>query len=45
VWVNTYGEFNAGAPWGGTKSSGLGRDCGPDGLGKYLETSTIWVAG
>jgi acyl-CoA reductase-like NAD-dependent aldehyde dehydrogenase len=45
VWVNTYGDFNAGAPWGGTKASGLGRDCGPDGLGKYLETKTIWMAG
>jgi acyl-CoA reductase-like NAD-dependent aldehyde dehydrogenase len=45
VWVNTYGDFSATAPWGGAKASGLGRDCGPDGVGKYLETKTVWLAG
>lgn len=45
VWVNTYGDFSASAPWGGAKASGLGRDCGPDGLNKYLETKSVWVAG
>jgi phenylacetaldehyde dehydrogenase len=43
VWVNTYSEFCATAPWGGTKVSGLGRDCGPDGLDKHLETKTVWL--
>ncbi|MGY1664108.1 aldehyde dehydrogenase family protein [Geodermatophilus sp. SYSU D00705] len=45
VWVNTYGDFSATAPWGGAKASGLGRDCGPDGLAKHLETKTVWLAG
>ncbi|MCW2839211.1 MAG: betaine-aldehyde dehydrogenase [Aeromicrobium sp.] len=43
IWVNTYGSFNAAAPWGGYKSSGLGRDCGPEGLDKYLQTKTVWM--
>ncbi|NHC24330.1 aldehyde dehydrogenase family protein [Nocardioides sp. IC4_145] len=44
VWVNTYGDFNAAAPWGGFRASGLGRDCGPEGLDKYLQTKTVWMA-
>lgn len=44
VWINTYGDFNAAAPWGGFRSSGLGRDCGPEGLDKYLQTKTVWMA-
>jgi len=44
VWVNTYGDFNAAAPWGGYKASGLGRDCGPEGLDKYLQTKTVWMS-
>lgn len=43
TWVNTYGEFNAAAPWGGVKSSGIGHDCGPEGLDKYLQTRTVWM--
>lgn len=45
VWVNTYTNFAASVPWGGVKNSGLGgKDCGPDGVEKFLETKTIWVA-
>jgi phenylacetaldehyde dehydrogenase len=44
VWVNTYGDFSAAAPWGGVKNSGIGRDCGPEGLEKYLETKTVWLS-
>jgi acyl-CoA reductase-like NAD-dependent aldehyde dehydrogenase len=29
------------APFGGFKASGLGRECGPEGLDAYLETQTI----
>jgi acyl-CoA reductase-like NAD-dependent aldehyde dehydrogenase len=44
VWVNTYGDFSAAAPWGGVKASGVGRDCGPEGLDKYLQTKTVWMS-
>ena len=44
VWVNTYADYNAAAPFGGTKSSGLGKDCGPDGLDKFLESQTVWMS-
>jgi acyl-CoA reductase-like NAD-dependent aldehyde dehydrogenase len=44
VWVNTYGDFSAAAPWGGVKNSGIGHDCGPEGLDKYLQTKTVWLS-
>jgi len=44
IWVNTYADFNAAGPWGGYKSSGLGRDCGPEGLDKHLQTKTVWMS-
>lgn len=43
VWVNTYNQFDACAPWGGFKQSGYGRDNGKEGLEKYLQTKTVWV--
>ncbi|MCV7103525.1 aldehyde dehydrogenase family protein [Mycobacterium palustre] len=44
VWVNTYADYNAAAPFGGFKNSGLGKDCGPEGIDKYLQTQTIWMS-
>ncbi|KWX68324.1 betaine aldehyde dehydrogenase [Mycobacterium sp. NAZ190054] len=44
VWVNTYADYNAAAPFGGVKGSGIGRDCGPEGLEKYLDTQTVWMS-
>ncbi|MAC80258.1 MAG: betaine-aldehyde dehydrogenase [Rhodobacteraceae bacterium] len=43
VWVNTYNQFDAAAPWGGYKQSGYGRDNGMAGIGKYLQTKAVWV--
>lgn len=43
VWVNTYNQFDAAAPFGGYKQSGYGRDGGKEGLDKYLQTKTIWI--
>lgn len=44
VWVNTYADYNAAAPFGGFKGSGLGRDCGPEALDKYVDTQTVWMS-
>jgi acyl-CoA reductase-like NAD-dependent aldehyde dehydrogenase len=43
VWVNTYNVYDSGAPFGGYKASGFGRDLGREGLDGYLETKTVWV--
>jgi acyl-CoA reductase-like NAD-dependent aldehyde dehydrogenase len=43
VWVNTYNFYDPGAPFGGFKASGFGRDLGTDALDGYLETKTVWV--
>jgi aldehyde dehydrogenase (NAD+) len=44
VYVNTWGNVEPPAPFGGFKSSGLGREHGHDGLDAYLETKTVWTA-
>ena len=43
VWVNTYNFYDPGAPFGGFKASGFGRDLGTEALDGYLETKTVWV--
>ena len=37
VWINTYNKFDPGAPFGGFKESGYGREGGLQGLHPYLE--------
>lgn len=44
IWVNCYDVFDAGAPFGGFKMSGMGRELGEEGLKAYLETKTVTVA-
>ncbi len=44
VYINTWGAVDPSAPFGGFKSSGLGREHGHDGLSAYLETKTVWTA-
>jgi len=44
VYVNTWGNAEPLAPFGGFKASGLGREHGHDGLDAYLETKTVWAA-
>ncbi len=43
VWVNTYGLYDAAAPFGGTKQSGFGREMGQDALDLYTQVKTVWV--
>jgi acyl-CoA reductase-like NAD-dependent aldehyde dehydrogenase len=44
VYINTWGNVEAPAPFGGFKASGIGREHGHDGLDAYLETKTVWTA-
>ena len=43
VWVNCYDVFDAGAPFGGYKLSGIGRELGEYGLEAYTEVKTVTV--
>jgi aldehyde dehydrogenase (NAD+) len=44
VWVNCYDVFDAGAPFGGFKMSGLGRELGQYALQLYTEVKTVTMA-
>jgi aldehyde dehydrogenase (NAD+) len=43
VWVNCYDVFDAAAPFGGFKMSGIGRELGEYGLENYTEVKTVTV--
>jgi acyl-CoA reductase-like NAD-dependent aldehyde dehydrogenase len=43
VYVNCWGTVDAGAPFGGFKASGIGREHGREGLEAYLETKVVWT--
>jgi aldehyde dehydrogenase (NAD+) len=42
VWVNEWHVLNMGAPFGGFKQSGIGREFGAEGLNAYTEVKTIY---
>lgn len=44
VWVNCYDVFDAAAPFGGFKMSGIGRECGEAGLQNYTELKTVTMS-
>lgn len=43
VWINTYGNINITAPFGGYKHSGFGREMGQEALQLFTETKSVWV--
>jgi acyl-CoA reductase-like NAD-dependent aldehyde dehydrogenase len=43
IWVNTYNQFDAAAPFGGYKQSGYGREMGHAALDAYTQTKTAWI--
>lgn len=43
VWVNGYNLLDATSPWGGVKTSGLGREMGSDALQHYVAIKATWV--
>ncbi|CAD5210233.1 unnamed protein product [Bursaphelenchus okinawaensis] len=44
VWVNCYNVFDAAAPFGGFKMSGIGRELGEYALENYTETKCVTIA-
>jgi acyl-CoA reductase-like NAD-dependent aldehyde dehydrogenase len=43
VWINQYNWYDSGAPFGGYKQSGFGRELGRLALDHYTESKTVWV--
>jgi aldehyde dehydrogenase (NAD+) len=43
IYINSFDYFDANTPFGGFKSSGIGRELGKEGLKAYLETKTVMV--
>ncbi|MFS0644440.1 aldehyde dehydrogenase family protein [Siminovitchia sp. 179-K 8D1 HS] len=43
VWINDYGLEMEGAPFGGYKQSGIGRELGSYALNEYTEVKSVWV--
>jgi aldehyde dehydrogenase (NAD+) len=43
VWVNCFDVFDAAAPFGGFKQSGIGRELGEYGLQQYTEVKTVTI--
>ncbi len=42
VWINTYRALAFNSPFGGYKSSGLGRANGMESVEQYLQTKSVW---
>lgn len=42
--MNCYDVFDCNTPFGGFKSSGIGRELGPGSVNNYLENKTVIVA-
>ena len=44
VWINCYDVFDAAAPFGGFKMSGIGRELGAAALNNYTESKTVTMS-
>ena len=43
IGVNCWAPIDAGLPWGGMKTSGIGRECGLSGVLAYTEEKAVTV--
>jgi aldehyde dehydrogenase (NAD+) len=43
VWINTYRALTFNSPFGGYKSSGIGRQNGIEAVYQYLQTKSVWT--
>ena len=44
VWVNNYRATSFTSPFGGYKSSGIGRESGSEAIKEYLHTKSVWIS-
>jgi acyl-CoA reductase-like NAD-dependent aldehyde dehydrogenase len=44
VWINTFNALTAGAPFGGYKKSGYGRECAFDTLLHYTQIKSVFIS-
>ena len=42
MWLNMYRAMAPQSPFGGVKSSGIGRMNGLEGMEEYLQTKSVW---
>lgn len=43
MWINTYKQFSISTPFGGMKSSGIGREKGREGIRGYMAQKSIYL--
>ena len=43
VWINCYKRVNPGSPFGGTGSSGYGREMGFEVMREYTQAKSVWI--
>ena len=43
VWVNTFLNLDPAVPFGGYKTSGWGRELGPESVEEYLNVKAVWI--
>jgi aldehyde dehydrogenase (NAD+) len=43
VWINIYRSTSYTSPFGGFKSSGMGRENGMDAIHDYLQVKSVWI--
>jgi aldehyde dehydrogenase (NAD+) len=43
VWVNCYQLMDSAVPFGGYKTSGIGRESGREHIEEFLETKAVWI--
>ena len=43
VWVNSHFDTSPKVPFGGHKQSGIGMECGMEGLKNYTNSRSLWV--
>lgn len=43
VWINDHHRLDPASPWGGTKDSGIGRECGTESFDQHFDTKSVMV--